>query len=175
MKSTVVYATDENYVKLTAISLYSLLSHNPGTDIAILANDISTKSHNIFSTIVRKFGTQLRIVDVKHELQSIKATGARSYVSFSAYSRLFIPKILKNDFGETNMNEYEVFIEDINSCGGEQHAKKELLEVEADSPEAYVRENGRFPILDISKNSRGDTVIITGDGKGNFLRYTFSE
>jgi len=98
MKSTVVYATDENYVKLTAISLYSLLSHNPGTDIAILANDISTKSHNIFSTIVRKFGTQLRIVDVKHELQSIKATGARSYVSFSAYSRLFIPKILKNDF-----------------------------------------------------------------------------
>lgn len=98
MKSIVVYATDENYVKLTAISLYSLLSHNPGTDIAILANDISTKSHNIFSTIVRKFGAQLRIVDVKHELQSIKATGAGSYVSFSAYSRLFIPKILKYDF-----------------------------------------------------------------------------
>ena len=34
------------------------------------------------------------------------------------------------------MNEYEVFIEDINSCGGEQYAKKELIEVEADSPEA---------------------------------------
>ena len=33
------------------------------------------------------------------------------------------------------MNEYEVFIEDINSCGGEQYAKKELIEVEADSPE----------------------------------------
>ena len=73
------------------------------------------------------------------------------------------------------MNEYEVFIEDINSCGGEQHAKKDLLEVEADSPESYVKENGRFPIMDISKNARGDTVIITGDGKGNFLRYTFSE
>ena len=27
------------------------------------------------------------------------------------------------------MNEYEVFIEDINSCGGEQHAKKELVEI----------------------------------------------
>ena len=40
------------------------------------------------------------------------------------------------------MNEYEVFIEDINSCGGEQHAKKELLEIEADSPEAYVKESG---------------------------------
>ncbi len=73
------------------------------------------------------------------------------------------------------MNEYEVFIEDINSCGGSQYAKKELIEVEADSPEAYVRENSRFPILDISENAKGDTVITTGDGNGNFLKYTFSE
>ena len=73
------------------------------------------------------------------------------------------------------MNEYEVFIEDINSCGGEQYAKKELLEIEADSPEAYVKETGRYPILDITRNSNGDTVIMTGDGKGNFLRYTFIE
>ena len=29
------------------------------------------------------------------------------------------------------MNEYEVFIEDINSCGGAQYAKKELVEIEA--------------------------------------------
>ena len=73
------------------------------------------------------------------------------------------------------MNEYEVFIEDINSCGGAQYAKKELIEVEAESPEAYVKENGRFPIMDISQNANGDTVIITGDGNGNFLKYTFSE
>lgn len=73
------------------------------------------------------------------------------------------------------MNEYEVFIEDINSCGGEQYAKKELIEVEADSPEAYVKDNGRFPILDISKTPSGDTVILTGDGIGNMLRYTFTE
>lgn len=73
------------------------------------------------------------------------------------------------------MNEYEVFIEDINSCGGEQHAKKELIEVETASPEAYVKENGRFPILDISESAGGDTVITTGDGCGNFLRYTFAQ
>ena len=72
------------------------------------------------------------------------------------------------------MNEYEVFIEDINSCGGEQYAKKELLEVEAESPEAYVKENGRYPIIDVTENSNGDTVILTGDGNGNFLRYTFT-
>ncbi len=73
------------------------------------------------------------------------------------------------------MNEYEVFVEDINSCGGEQYAKKELIEVEAASPESYVKENGRYPILDISRNAQGDTVVMTGDGKGNFVRYTFTE
>ena len=73
------------------------------------------------------------------------------------------------------MNEYEVFVEDINSCGGERHAKKELIEVETDTPEAYVKANGRFPIIDIAKNVNGDTVITTGDGNGNLLRYTFTE
>lgn len=73
------------------------------------------------------------------------------------------------------MNEYEVFIEDINPCGGASHAKKELIEVEAESPEAYVKENGRFPILDITVNENGDTVITTGDGKGSFVKYSFSE
>lgn len=72
------------------------------------------------------------------------------------------------------MNEYEVFVEDINACGGAQHAKKELIEVEAESPEDYVKKNGRYPVMDIAKNADGDTVITTGDGMGNFLRYTFS-
>ena len=72
------------------------------------------------------------------------------------------------------MNEYEVFVEDITACGGDKYAKKELLEIEAESPEAYVRETGRYPIMDISKTPGGDTIIVTGDGKGNFLRYTFT-
>ena len=73
------------------------------------------------------------------------------------------------------MNEYELLIEDINPCGGSQYAKKEFLEVEADSPEAYVKANGKWPILDITEAANGDTVITTGDGAGNLIRYTFSE
>lgn len=73
------------------------------------------------------------------------------------------------------MNEYEVFVEEINPCGGEKHSKKELIEVEAESPEAYVKEHGRYPITDISTDSRGDIVIVTGDGYGSIIRYTFSE
>ena len=46
------------------------------------------------------------------------------------------------------MHEYEIFIEEINPCEGEKHSKKTLIEVEAVSPEAYVKENGRFPVLE---------------------------
>ena len=49
------------------------------------------------------------------------------------------------------MNEYEVIIEEINPCGGETYARKEIIEVEAESPESYVRTNARFPILEINE------------------------
>ena len=67
------------------------------------------------------------------------------------------------------MNEYEVLIETINPCGGEAHSKKEFKEIEAESPESYVRAEGRWPILDSGKNASGDVVITTGDGKGNMV------
>lgn len=72
------------------------------------------------------------------------------------------------------MNEYEVLIETINPCGGEAHANREFEEIEAASPEAWVSENGRYPVLDSGKNAAGDVVIVTGDGKGNMVRYTFT-
>jgi len=73
------------------------------------------------------------------------------------------------------MKKYEVFVEDINHCGGTKYAKKEFREIEAESPEAYVRENTRLPIIEQRKNAHGETVILTGDGHGNFLKFTFSE
>ncbi len=73
------------------------------------------------------------------------------------------------------MHEYELLIETINPCGGEAHANKEFKGIAAASPEAYVAQNGRFPIIDSGKNTSGDTVITTGDGKGNLVRYTFTE
>ena len=72
------------------------------------------------------------------------------------------------------MTEYEVLIETINPCDGKRHAKKEFLEVEAESPEAYVAEHGRYPVMDSGKNADGDAVITTGDGKGKMIRYIFT-
>ena len=73
------------------------------------------------------------------------------------------------------MKEYEILVETINPCGGEGHAKREILEAECESPEAYVRENAHYPVMDTVKTPAGDTLIITGDGKGSMVRYTFSE
>ena len=50
-----------------------------------------------------------------------------------------------------------------------------MIEAEAVSPEAYVKENGRFPILESTRNESGDVVIVTGDNQGSFVRYTFTE
>ena len=73
------------------------------------------------------------------------------------------------------MKNYEVYVEESTPCGGSKYAKKEFFEVEADSPEAYVRENGKWPIQDICRNGDGDLVITTGDCAGNLIKYTFSE
>lgn len=73
------------------------------------------------------------------------------------------------------MHEYEIFVEEINPCGGDRHSKKTLIEAEAVSPEAYVKQNGRFPILESMQNASGDLVIVTGDNHGSFIRYTFTE
>ncbi|NSK89958.1 hypothetical protein HFM99_13480 [Lacrimispora celerecrescens] len=68
-----------------------------------------------------------------------------------------------------------MFIEEINPCGGEKYSKKTLIEAESDSPEAYVKEYGRFPVLESTHNGSGDVVIVTGDNQGSFVRYTFTE
>lgn len=73
------------------------------------------------------------------------------------------------------MTQYEVLVETVNPCGGEKRAKREFIEIEAESPEAYVAENAQYPVLDTGKNFDGDTVITTGNGKGILVRYTFTE
>ena len=72
------------------------------------------------------------------------------------------------------MKEYEVLIERINPCGGEKHSPKELIDVTAESPEAYIEENAQYPIVDSIVNAAGDKVFVTADGKGNMVRYTFT-
>ena len=73
------------------------------------------------------------------------------------------------------MNEYEICIENITPCGGSKYAIREIIEAECESPEAYVKANARYPVIDIVENEDGDKVIITGNEAGYITRYTFTE
>ena len=73
------------------------------------------------------------------------------------------------------MKEYEILIETINPCGGEAHAKREIIVAKAESPEAYVKAKTRYPVIDHVQEPDGDTRIVTGDGAGSMVRYTFTE
>ena len=72
------------------------------------------------------------------------------------------------------MKEYELCIEAMNPCGGSQYARREILEIEAESPESYVKANAPLPILEVAV-ANGSTVITTGDGAGYITRYLFTE
>ena len=72
------------------------------------------------------------------------------------------------------MKEFELCIEAITPCGGSKHARREILEVEAESPESYVKAHAPLPILEVAE-ANGSTVITTGDGVGYITRYIFTE
>ena len=38
-----------------------------------------------------------------------------------------------------------------------------------------MKANAAYPIMDSVVKSDGDVVITTGDGKGNFVKYIFTE
>ena len=70
---------------------------------------------------------------------------------------------------------YDVFVEDMNPCGGSEYSKKEFIEVETDDPEEFVKNHSRYPIIDKTEMPGGDLLITTGNGDGYFVRYIFSE
>lgn len=73
------------------------------------------------------------------------------------------------------MPDYEIIVESMNPCGGAKYARKEFIEVETESPEAYVKAHGQYPIREITRDGSGDVVITTGNDSGYVIRYTFSE
>ncbi len=72
------------------------------------------------------------------------------------------------------MNRYEVTIECMTPCGGSKYARREILEIEAESPLAYVEQNRQYPILEILEEGNGEVTILTGNAVGYKTRYYFS-
>ena len=65
-------------MKLTAVSIHSLLKHNPCVSIVILTNDVSEDSAAFLQKLVSDRGGSLELINVKDRLQNVKGLGAGS-------------------------------------------------------------------------------------------------
>ena len=73
------------------------------------------------------------------------------------------------------MRTYEIYVETMNSCGGEEHRKRRLIEMDAQNPVDYVMAYSRWPVRESYRNEKGDLMIVTGDQYGSIIRYTILE
>lgn len=96
----VVYACDDNYAPLTAISAVSLLKHNPDAEVFLLGCDLRKESIDIVKTRVEKYGGRFRYVDAGGEISRLRAKKVSQYVSYAVYSRIFIGDLFERLSGK---------------------------------------------------------------------------
>ena len=96
----VIYACDENYAPLTAVSAVSLLKHNPGYEIILLGYNLNASAIDTVRSRVVCHGGRFRYLDVSPAIARLVAIGADSYVSYAVYSRIFIPELMSSDSGK---------------------------------------------------------------------------
>lgn len=73
------------------------------------------------------------------------------------------------------MKEYEVVYTYLNGCAGAAFPQKTVEEVEAESPEAYIRAKHPVDRDKFVKEERGDTVIYRYDNGTVTYIYEFAE
>ena len=97
---TVVYACDDNYAALTAVSAVSLLKHNPGVEIILVGCRLQPESIELVKSQIEKSSGKFRYVDVSAKINELQSMGACSYVSYAVYSRIFIGELLPDLHGK---------------------------------------------------------------------------
>ena len=72
------------------------------------------------------------------------------------------------------MKEYEILIETINPCGGESHAKKEIIEAECcpDHIHMLVKIPPKYSIAEIVGYLKGKSALMIFDRHAN-LKYRY--
>jgi hypothetical protein len=71
------------------------------------------------------------------------------------------------------MREFEVAIESMNPCGGEQYAQREIREIETDDPVAWVR--AQTGITDVTVEQLQNGLLVIAGQNGYIKRFTFTE
>ena len=95
----VAYATDDNYVKIAAVSMASLLrSHERGTvTIYCLSSGLTGASVELLEKVASRYGVGVRFIDVERCLKEVEANGGNKYFSYAAYARFYIAELIKDE------------------------------------------------------------------------------
>jgi len=89
-----VYACDDNYAGLTAVSAVSLLRHNPQAEIILLGDNLTTDAANLVRSRVEAAGGTFRYVETASLVDRLRENGVPHYTSYSIFSRLYAPDLL---------------------------------------------------------------------------------
>ena len=100
---TVVFASDNNFVKYLSVAMISLIkncSNKYNYDIVVLENNISNRNKKLLYKEISSYeNVSLRFVDVQRfydENQDVEFKNFRDDITITTYNRLFIPEIFKN-------------------------------------------------------------------------------
>ena len=93
----IVYASDDNYVGLTAISAVSLLKHNPGARIHLLGYKLKPASIELIRSRVEHHGGSFIHFDVTPFISKLELLKVSHYTSYAIFARMFIPELIRTD------------------------------------------------------------------------------
>lgn len=67
----------------------------------------------------------------------------------------------------------EVFIESIEPCSRDDRRQCRIVQTDK-TPDEFLHEFARYPVMERITTESGETVVTTGDGSGNIIKYRFT-
>lgn len=92
-----IYASDDGYVGLAAISAVSLLKHNPGAQINLLGYKLKSTSIDLVRSRVEHHGGSFCHFDVTPLVGNLELLKVSHYTSYAIFARMFIPELIRTD------------------------------------------------------------------------------
>ena len=89
----VVYACNDTYVRQTIVSMVSVVKHNPGARLYLVSDGISAENQNLIKTVLGKFHTPIRGIELKDVLPDI-SFGESGRHPWTIYAKLFLDSVI---------------------------------------------------------------------------------
>ena len=93
----IIYASDDGYVGLAAISAVSLLKHNPGARIHLLGYRLTPASIDLVRSRVERHGGSFVHFDVTPLVGKLEELKVSHYTSYAIFARMFVSELIRTD------------------------------------------------------------------------------